>query len=465
MHEFLIFLIKASISVLIVWILYSLFLKNKPNFQGSRMFILGALIMGMTLAWVKIPVSMESGEALKNSMAWEIWWSHMDVYGANTSETIIQSQTQINTFGNWNWPNYVWMIYLIGIAIATIRLTYSAFSLGRIIKNCKASYESQKKIYSSPYLKHSFSFFRYIFLGRELDHLPANYRKLVIEHESVHIKQMHSLDLLFMEILSIIFWFHPAISKLKNSLRDIHEYIADREVSRLMGRHPYSRLLIYLNHQSDLPFPVNHFAHSQTKNRIMMVLTKKPTKKSVLIAPVVMMLFCCLAMACTPEIEPAETSIWQIAAKDYQSALEINLSEPGPEDVPSIHPVPDHKHIVSGFGMRMHPFLKKEMFHNGIDIKAPLGAGIVATASGKVIVAGVTENKAYGKQIQIQHANGILTQYTHMDEVLVEKGQDVEQGSLIGKVGNTGLSKGPHLHYSIKKDGKYVDPLGYLQKQ
>ena len=75
------------------------------------------------------------------------------------------------------------------------------FSGSRILKSCKSSFESHIKIYSSPHLKHSFSFFRYIFLGKELKHLPEKYRKLVIAHESVHIRQLHSLDLLFMEIL------------------------------------------------------------------------------------------------------------------------------------------------------------------------------------------------------------------------------------------------------------------------
>ena len=127
---------------------------------------------------------------------------------------------------------------------------------------------------------------------------------------------------------------------------------------------------------------------------------------------------------------------------------------------PAISPLGSYFSITSGFGMRIHPKMKKKHLHRGVDFSAPEGTPILATANGKVEVAAFEKN--YGNRIILRHDSIYQTLYAHLAELLVKEGDTVAQGDTIGKVGSTGLSKGPHLHYEVIKNGKPEDPENYM---
>ena len=129
---------------------------------------------------------------------------------------------------------------------------------------------------------------------------------------------------------------------------------------------------------------------------------------------------------------------------------------------PAIQPI-SMKNLTrfgSSFGMRLHPILKVMRPHEGIDLTAPRGTPIYATADGRVLQAGYRAG-GFGKKILLDHGYGYRTLYGHCDEVLVEPGQEVKRGEVIGLVGSTGLSKFPHLHYEVHVNGRPVDPINY----
>ncbi|MGL1885652.1 MAG: M23 family metallopeptidase [Reichenbachiella sp.] len=132
-------------------------------------------------------------------------------------------------------------------------------------------------------------------------------------------------------------------------------------------------------------------------------------------------------------------------------------------DPPNSHPIKEGTVINSGFGLRLDPRTKDKKYHFGIDFKEKTGSPVKATADGKVVEAYL--DKAYGNKIIIKHDDEFQTLYAHMNELKVKEGQEVKQGEIIGTVGNTGLSTGPHLHYSVLKNGKYVDPEEYLESK
>jgi len=109
---------------------------------------------------------------------------------------------------------------------------------------------------------------------------------------------------------------------------------------------------------------------------------------------------------------------------------------------------------------RFHPVLHQSRPHEGIDLSAPMGAPIVAPATGRVI--SVTYEPGYGNTFQIDHGNGIVTKFAHCSRIVVHVGQQVTRGQLIATVGNTGLATGPHLHYEVHVNGQPVDPLKYV---
>lgn len=114
--------------------------------------------------------------------------------------------------------------------------------------------------------------------------------------------------------------------------------------------------------------------------------------------------------------------------------------------------------ITSAFSRaRRHPILKYTRAHNGVDYAAPSGAPVVAVASGVVTFAGWTSGG--GRTVKIRHARGYHSEYLHLSAITVRAGARVGQGDLIGRVGATGLATGPHLHYGLKRDGRYVNPV------
>lgn len=141
----------------------------------------------------------------------------------------------------------------------------------------------------------------------------------------------------------------------------------------------------------------------------------------------------------------------------------INNKEKLLAATPAIQPVSnkDLDRVASGFGYRIDPIYKTVKFHAGLDFTAPQGTPIYATADGVISTAGFS-NGGYGNHVVINHGYGYETLYGHMFRVKVRQGQSVKRGDLIGYVGSTGKSTGPHCHYEVHKNGQKLDPIYFF---
>lgn len=128
--------------------------------------------------------------------------------------------------------------------------------------------------------------------------------------------------------------------------------------------------------------------------------------------------------------------------------------------MPVHNPAPG-KPVSSSFGVRRDPILRLPAMHSGIDFRAGTGTDIRAAGAGTVTRAGWAGG--YGRMVELNHGNGITTRYAHMSKINVRKGARVESGDIIGKVGSSGRSTGPHLHYEVRRNGAAIDPLRFLK--
>lgn len=119
-------------------------------------------------------------------------------------------------------------------------------------------------------------------------------------------------------------------------------------------------------------------------------------------------------------------------------------------------------HITSPYGYRIHPILGRRILHQGMDLRGSTGTPVFAVTSGTVLKASNTQN-GYGNEVQIRHENGMITQYAHLHRINTRKGRYVAKGQIIGKVGSTGRSTGPHLHFGVKLNGRWVNPRTNLK--
>jgi len=168
-----------------------------------------------------------------------------------------------------------------------------------------------------------------------------------------------------------------------------------------------------------------------------------------------------IAVATTKKYDELKKQIY-IQSKSYDELVKLaSNQEEMLKHIPAIQPILNRNltRTASGFGWRIDPVYRTRRFHEGMDFTAPVGTDIYATGNGTVRLAGWRQG--YGNCVEINHGFGYLTLYGHMHQIKVRAGQKVSRGDVIGKVGSTGKSTGPHLHYEVHYKGKVMNPQQY----
>lgn len=142
------------------------------------------------------------------------------------------------------------------------------------------------------------------------------------------------------------------------------------------------------------------------------------------------------------------------------SLARMTALERGLDGIPQVAPARVEM-VTSSFGVRRDPFTGASAMHKGLDFRGPAGAPIYAAADGRVTFVG--RKSGYGKVVEISHGNGLMTRYAHMSKFSAERGQRVEAGAVIGAIGSTGRSTGPHLHFEVRINNRAVNPRPFLE--
>lgn len=171
------------------------------------------------------------------------------------------------------------------------------------------------------------------------------------------------------------------------------------------------------------------------------------------------------------DIKRAWLDIDQLSRSMYYASLSLDETQTLADNkqeftmvIPAIWPIDRTKlrSISSLYGMRLHPTFGYGRMHEGIDLAAPQGTDVYAT--GDAVVVRADWQRGYGNIIELNHGFGYRTRYAHLHDVFVKRGDSVSRGALIGTVGSTGVSTGPHLHYEVHFRGNHVDPINYFNK-
>jgi hypothetical protein len=428
------YLLEASLSICVVYLLYALLFKGRTFFQLNRFYLVGGLVASFFIPLISLPTNV-----IKNTAPFTI----LSVEKIETEYVPMLFESNAIEESSVNLTTILVIIYALGVTFFLLRFLAGIWTV-LVLKRRSVKADVEGTIYFQESLP-TFSFFNIIFARPDVD-------RLVLDHERIHIRQMHWIDVLLVELTSIALWFNPILIYFKRAIKAQHEFLADQGVLKVEeGTDTYMTCLVNTAYSTSGIPVTSPFASHSIKNRIiMMTKTKTPRFYKLLyflIVPAVALLLFAFQ----------DSNFKNEKAKDIQFTLLY-------QSIPTDAPIDLKKlKITYPFGEKFNPVTNKMQNHTGMDFVAKAGENVMATADGIVVDAGFDEIK--GNFVVIRHSDQIATQYFHMRNITVKKGVTLRKGEVIGFVGSTGLSIKDHLHYEVLKGNKAVDPIDYLPKE
>lgn len=270
MNSFLLYLVESGICLGLLYLIYRIFLSNETFFKTNRLYLLFAIPLSFIIPLVNMPSPFLTASNVKPGYV----SSHLS--GALT-----------NSLG---WMDLIWIVYLLGAVFFLVRFGYQIVQLSALIRKNGHQKCGKLKLVFIEEDTAPFSFFNYFFLNKS--NISQHDLLRIIDHELVHINQHHTMDLIIIELLTIVEWFNPFVRPYKKSLKETHEYLADNQVIAQGCSRAKYQLLIFEQHVGLNLFEfVNNFNHSLIKRRITM-MTKGKSKswaksKFLLLVPVI----------------------------------------------------------------------------------------------------------------------------------------------------------------------------------
>ena len=274
------YLINVSITWIILFVLYKALLAKEKYFKLNRIYLLSSLALGLLLPFISfIPVEEVSALPAITTQISEVYQLQMLVVEEFTAPTVSSTATVKNT-SIFSWTLIIQLIYLLGLAFAMFRLFKSSSKLYRLLSKSQIN---KKPAHSEIVVSENilpFSFMKYIFIGNQ--DYNSDERNDILSHELHHVRSYHSIDIMFVELLKIIFWWHPMMYLYKRSVAENHEYAADQAVLNQSSRKQYCQLLMKATFPGVNLELTNPFFQTYLKKRITMMYQKESSKINLL---------------------------------------------------------------------------------------------------------------------------------------------------------------------------------------
>lgn len=438
-------LIQANLCLLALGVFYALFL-SKLSFQsGKRAFVLMTMIISGIIPMLEIEMSIMTPLP-------ETALTLSEMFAPIEPGTIEETPAQgISVTSIISLSTVLTSISFLLLTIGLLRFAWFAirwFLLRR--KLDRSSYFDDSygahitDEFSMPFAFNGNVYIPLSALGKNTDDLTQ-----IIAHEKRHTELKHGLDKWIIHLAGVVFWINPIYHYLSKDQSATHEYEADQQFIGDMTRTSYSELLLTLSEQpQSIPSIVSPFSRSLIENRVRRLNQPKSNamKKGMFLlsAPIVLLLVYAFSINFEKDfVHPQTSSVSQF----FSSPIDLTQVK-----------------SYSSFGMRVEPKTQNPKMHTGIDLAAKEGTEIYASADGTVTLLEVSD-QGHGNRIGISHNDGFESRYSHLKEILVENGQEVQSGQLIGMCGSTGRSFGPHLHFEILHNDSQVNPEDFLTIQ
>ncbi len=271
----LLFAAKLIISSGLLYGYYHLFLRNKRFHRYNRFYLLAISLISFVIPFINIPVYFLAGSQQKGNLI-----KTLQVITASGWEEPVIIYARQNLWSKLvTVQNGLLVVYLAGLLTGLIIIIRSVFYIAGLTKKYDCEKADQLKIYNTTEPGTPFSFFRSIFWDKKIP-LTGKQGQQIFRHELFHVKEKHSADILFMEILGCICWFNPFFHLIKKELRAIHEFLADEYAVSANNRYDYAELLVLHAISSKAPAITHSFFHNQIKRRIIMITQSNLIRRS-----------------------------------------------------------------------------------------------------------------------------------------------------------------------------------------
>lgn len=285
MNSLILYLLQVAICHTVFYLVYRTLYSNLPYFNFSRIYLLSATVISFIIPLLSIGIWQPSDHVFGSSL-----------FVSQGSVTPVRSETNDHAVSPYDLVDLLFpallTIYLIGCLFASYKLLRSLWKIHMLIKNNEVVRGEDYRIVRLKKGPAFFSFMTCIFINEKKNSLKQDEYNTVLLHERAHIRQKHSYDLILMEIAGVVCWFNPFLKKLKTSLCQVHEYLADKAVMNTkQDPDAYSKLIIRLSHHYEAERFVHPFSVTDLKRRINMLYIQKQSKmKAVRFAAIIPLL-------------------------------------------------------------------------------------------------------------------------------------------------------------------------------
>ena len=358
------YVLESSVCLLLFLIVYRLLISNLTHFLWMRIYLLISLILSLILPLIIIPIQWNSSIHIANL------FNNYSFLTGNKSAGYYEGQILTNDSSNNLGAVLLKGMIILLIALYISGLLYKACNFVRNLRSIQKCIKQNPKVREGRFCLVElnekvppFSFFKYIFITNSYQKLSADELQRIKDHEKVHSQQFHSLDVLFIELISVIFWFNPLLIYLKKSIQEIHEYIVDEKIAeRGNGKKDYAELLLKLATEVKGFNLSAGFSGKQIKRRIVMITRQRslPGQKLmfIILVPLTILLMLSFSYIKNPDTQTAQTKQNVIA---NQSQLKIGkITWKG-------NTVYDNKTLNQAFGLKEGSVYNKSLIEDRLN--------------------------------------------------------------------------------------------------